>query len=221
MEELLGRRPGSGGLLHTGKILRMGDFVINFLNENRLRKRVFLPEKECRSEETNRPDRELSSLIQKWQDDSLFRRDAEIFQWILEHPWVTDGETEPVEYHFSYRAKRFRNILMKLTGKDGASLGMIWMVIHNGKLTVPYLFTDHPSLYPCMARTVFTTMVKQGCAYTTIRHPGLLEALKSYRGWFLSLRNMPQFIFTHEKLDGLLPQGTMIHDGDGDVVFTG
>jgi len=32
---------------------------------------------------------------------------------------------------------------------------------------------------------------------------------------------MPQLIFAHEKLAGLIPDNPVIHDGDGDVMFVG
>jgi hypothetical protein len=32
---------------------------------------------------------------------------------------------------------------------------------------------------------------------------------------------MPQLIFAHQDLAGLLPERRVIHDGDGDAMFTG
>jgi hypothetical protein len=32
---------------------------------------------------------------------------------------------------------------------------------------------------------------------------------------------MPQLLFAHEKIASEIPSGLLIHDGDGDVVFTG
>jgi hypothetical protein len=64
-------------------------------------------------------------------------------------------------------------------------------------------------------------MINHGSAYITIRNPGLLEAMQKYRKWFLSARDMPQLIFVHEKIAGMVPDSGLIHDGDGDVIFTG
>ena len=64
-------------------------------------------------------------------------------------------------------------------------------------------------------------MIENGCTYTTIRYPELTARLMAHQKAFLSVRNMPQLIFAHEKLASLIPEGSLIHDGDGDVMFTG
>ncbi len=72
-----------------------------------------------------------------------------------------------------------------------------------------------------MAETIIRTMIKHGCTHTTIRNPELLEKLKVHNKIFLKLRKMPQLIFAHQELAYLLPEKRVIHDGDGDVMFTG
>ena len=72
-----------------------------------------------------------------------------------------------------------------------------------------------------MAETIVRTMIASGCTHTTIRNPELMEKLLAYKRIFLSVRKMPQLIFAHEKLAGLIPDNPVIHDGDGDVMFVG
>jgi len=42
-----------------------------------------------------------------------------------------------------------------------------------------------------------------------------------FRKIFLYSKKMPQLIFAHGNLSASVPQGLLIHDGDGDVMFTG
>jgi len=72
-----------------------------------------------------------------------------------------------------------------------------------------------------MAETIVRTMITHGCTHTTIRNPELLGKLKTHKKIFLKLKNMPQLIFAHKELAHLLPKKRVIHDGDGDVMFTG
>jgi len=88
-------------------------------------------------------------------------------------------------------------------------------------LSAPYLFAGTEELHSCMAETIVRTMIDNGCTHTTVRNPELVEKLMAYQKLFLSVREMPQLIFAHEKLFGLIPENPLIHDGDGDVMFTG
>jgi len=48
-----------------------------------------------------------------------------------------------------------------------------------------------------------------------------VESMMAYKKIFLSVRQMPQLIFAHQDIFDLIPEKPLIHDGDGDVMFTG
>lgn len=214
-EELLGKRLGGQA------VLRRGDQLVNRLREGTLRKHPPVDPTRCQIDRIQTLEGELSQLIDASRQHSLFRRDTQIFSWILEYPWVTDQPADPVNYHFSYQARRFENILLRFRLPDGGALGLLWMIIHNRKLTVPYLFVSGESIYSYMASTVVHTMITQECAYATLRHSEMQKHLAKEKRWFLSTRKMPQLIFAHRQIAGEVPDQWLIHDGDGDVVFTG
>jgi GNAT superfamily N-acetyltransferase len=166
-------------------------------------------------------DPPMATLIEKHNKQNLFRRDAGIFQWILDFPWVTAGDADPVPYHFSYRSEQFQNLLYKLESEHGKQLGLLWLLIHDRKLSIPYLFMDDEKLLRPMARVCMETIIRSELAHATVRHEGLRRELKLYRKWFLSLRDMPQLIFAHRLIQESIPREFTVHDGDGDVVFTG
>lgn len=215
-EELLGCRLGSRKFLHTA------DLLINNLRGRSLERFRFPRQKvECRIELVHKLDEQLSALVNRLSKSSLFRRDSEIFRWALENPWVAQDGDIPVKYHFSHQANRFENRIYHFFHPDGKSHGVMWLLIHNNRLSVPYLFAECEELYPCMAETAVRTMIDDGCTHTTIRSPELVKKMMEYRKIFLSMREMPQMIYAHENIANLIPEHSQIHDGDGDVMFTG
>ncbi len=216
--ELLGKRlrgrPGSQ------KLLKTGDQLLNRLRERKLQSFKPVDHSLCKIERIAHLGPELTPVIEQSQASSLFCRDAEVFAWILDFPWVTDQRAGPLDYEFSYRANRFENILLKFTLRDSRGSGLLWLVLHNQKLSAPYLFFDNPDLQPLMATTLVHTMITRNCAYATIRQPLLVENLMKQRKWFLSVRNMPQNLYAHKKIAHEIPADLTLQDGDGDMVFS-
>lgn len=213
-EELLGDRLGGRG------ILRIGDQTINRLREKKLQGFEKVDGDLCRAEKVTSLKGEWKDLILRLQKGSLFQRDVDVFNWILAYPWVTEAKSDPLNYHFSYQSQRFENSLLSFTLPD-RSKGLLWMILHNQALSVPYVFAESDLLYSFMARTLIHYMISRNCAYTTIRHPALAAQLTTHKKLFISIRDMPQLIFAHKALDKQIPGEREIQDGDGDVVFTG
>lgn len=214
-EDLLGRRLGFTSLLKTA------DSFVNRSRERKIQKFQFQNNLTCDSTQLNGFVAQLSELVSRLQQDALFRRDREIFQWALEYPWVSEQTCDPVNYYFSYKADRFENLIYQITDINADKKGIIWLLLHNNALSAPYLFAADKSQHDCMARTLIRTMIDLGCTYTTIRNPELVKSLMVYEKLFLAVRPLPQLIFAHESLSGLIPENPVIHDGDGDVMFTG
>jgi hypothetical protein len=215
-EELLGSRLGYRQLLGTG------DRLINRFREPDLKKFRFADhEVPCKVARAGNFDKKTGELADRFSKDSLFGRDSEIFSWALENPWVSSSAGDPLRYHFSSRARRFENRIYHMAHPDGSSQGLLWVLLHNNVLSAPYMFASSGKLYPCMAGLIVKTMIDEGVTHTTIRYPQLMEQMMVYKKIFLSVREMPQLIFAHKDLTLLLPEKPLIHDGDGDVMFTG
>lgn len=215
LADLLGKRLGNNSLYTTA------DLLVNGFRKRKLERFRFPMDGECSRTQVDGFVAQLSGLVSKLQKDALFRRDREIFEWALEYPWVSEQACDPVSYHFSYKASRFENIIYQVSHADSGKQGILWLLLHNKVLSVPYLFAGDKHVYSCMSEVVVRTMIEQGCTHMTIRNRALLESLMAYKEIFLSVRNMPQLIFTHQSMIGLIPEKPLIHDGDGDVMFTG
>ncbi len=214
-EELLGKGPGSGKLLH------FADQVVNQLREGSVEKFKLREQDSCLVKRIPNFDGSYSEIGNTIQKESLFRRDSPIFSWALENPWVTQETSPALQYQFSYQARRFENILYHFSCKDTGKEGLAWLVLHNRVLSVPYFFAEENQVLPCMAGTILRTMIDEDCTHTTLRNPELIKSLSQFKKIFLSTRKMPQLIFAHEKLGDLFPEKPVIQDGDGDVMFTG
>ena len=213
-EDLLGERVGAR------ELLRLGDKTVNQLREHRLQKFKPVVNLQCKVERVSAFDQGMEVLILRVQEASLFRRTPEVFNWVLQHPWLTEENSAPLNYHFSFQASRFENILFKFTLPD-LSIGFLWLVRHNQSMSAPYVFSESDQIYPFMARTLIHQMISSDCAHTTIRNPHLTKALMAFKNSFLFIRPMPQLVFAHRKMTDQIPGNMEIQDGDGDVVFTG
>lgn len=214
-DELLNKRVGNT------RLFGMADRFINQLREKRIQSYEIASDRSCGVSEIDGFLSQLSELVKRLQQDALFRRDREIFKWALEFPWVTEQACGPLHYHFSYQANRFENILLQFSSPAGKIMGVMWMILHDSLLTVPYFFAGSEEVEACMADQIVRTMIEKDCTYTTIRNQKLLKHLQKHRKLFLGIRQMPQLVFAHQSLMDLMPGDPVIHDGDGDVMFTG
>jgi len=213
--ELLSRKGIPGSLLHGA------DQLINQIHDKKLARFQSDPVHPFTVEVIDAPGRDLESLLAEKQAKSLFRRDRKVFEWILQYPWVTDQKHESIPYHFSYRASLFKNRLLMFSTPELPVAGFLWMVIHDKRLTVPYAISTGTETEHAMAVEIIRSMIHDDCAYTTLREHSLVSQMNRFRSWFLARRGMPQLIFVHDKIAGLVPADRIIYDGDGDVVFTG
>lgn len=216
-------------------LLPMADRLLNRLVDSKLKK--FIPDitDDTRIYRIQNDHKGLEELTALPDRGSLFGRDRDrdIFRWILCYPWITTDPGDPLPYYFSYTSGHFENLLYRFdsdgkvgNGGEGVSgrknkRGWIWLLVHGNRMAAPYLQLSDPGLLPAMAQILIDTMIRHGCAYITVRHDGLREALRNQRKWFLTVRQMPQLVFYHENLEGLFPEEFTLQDGDGDVVFTG
>jgi GNAT superfamily N-acetyltransferase len=203
------------------QVLKLGDRLANRLVERKLERFDQAPDETCTVSRISISDPSVRKLVENGSGGSLFRRDAEVFKWIVDHPWISEKKEPVLPYHFSWSADHFENLHYKFELRDGKGSGFLWLVVHDRKMSAPYLFTDREKILPHMARVFIETMISRKIAYATVRHPALNEALGDYRKWFLSVRSMPQLIFVHKMLQEKIPKDFSVQDGDGDVVFTG
>ncbi|MCF8224837.1 MAG: GNAT family N-acetyltransferase [Bacteroidales bacterium] len=165
-------------------------------------------------------DASTEKIIGQTNDLSLFRRNQKEFYWIKEHPWVTGdpGISMKGNYPFTHIVERFENRWFKIQHKNATAF--LWIKVLNERVSVPYFFYDDPILLVAARQLLLNEMISNKSAYLTIRHPDLGPVMGTRKNPFLLTRSMPQHYFAHHSLRESLPEGQLIHDGDGDCVFT-
>lgn len=218
-------RAGSSELLKGRTVLHsllpVADRLINLKVEKKLKKYTpDLPD-DCHIRRVTEMDDAMEELAASSGAGTLFRRNREVFRWILQYPWVSTEANPSLHYHFSHHSGQFENLLYRFESKGTGGIGWLWLLVHGSRLGAPYVYTSDQGIISWMAATMIDTMIRHRCGYTTVRHDGLRNALAARRKWFLSARRMPQLVFCHKQLKDHIPGEFTLQDGDGDVVFTG
>lgn len=201
-------------------LLKFGDRILNGVHDLFISGSNYPIEAEVRVEEISGLDAELSELVRESVAGSLFARGPQEFNWIREHPWVTDGTAKPLpgSYQFNRQADPYISQWYKLSSEKGTAF--FWITVIADKCSVPYYFTNDPLLTIATRQIVFNTMIRHQCSHITIRHPELRTVLGTKGHPFLFSRKMPQRYFVHTAVAEQIPFNPKVFDGDGDCIFT-
>ncbi|MDA3821087.1 MAG: hypothetical protein PF450_00540 [Bacteroidales bacterium] len=127
-------------------------------------------------------------------------------------------ELPNASYQFTRKVSKFESKWFKIKGKDGSAF--LWLTHVNDKTSVPYFFSNDQMLVLAARQIVLNEMFENHSAHITIHHQELGPVLGTRMNPFLLARSMPQSYFAHKELLADIPEGKVIHDGDGDCVFT-
>lgn len=89
-------------------------------------------------------DNETDKFIKSKQQNSLFKRSAPEFNWIIQYPWVLQSPglmSKPSNYFFVSMAKRFFHLAVKILDGD-AVIGFLMMRVHDDLLDISYVYYD-------------------------------------------------------------------------------
>lgn len=213
--------PLLAGRIGMKRMLRLADRVINAFHHPNKDHTAFSVDPSVRIRQVGLDDPEVRKCIEGSMERSLFRRGPDIMEWILDHPWITELPDPPMEgsYAFSWKSNRFMNMLYLLENGKGQR-GFLWTLIHDRSMKVPYFLCDDPVLTVAARQLVIRDIIAGRASYLTIHHPGLGPVLGTRKNPFLFRKRMEQRFFAHEEICGKIPEGLMIHDGDGDCVFS-
>ena len=215
LHSLLGER------VKAGRLLEMTDRVINAFHDPMIRGMALgdIPAAVVRRIGPEEPLPE--KLINSMASQSLFARGRKEFDWIRKYPWVTDKPAGEIEghYHFTRKVSHYRNQWYHIRS-DGDE-AFLWITVINDRLSVPYFYQTGKMAVLAARNLVISEMIAAGCSHITIRHPELGPVLGTRKNPFIMSRAMPQHYFVHRSLENVLPEKYLVHDGDGDVVFTG
>lgn len=202
-------------------LLSLSDAIANIPVNIRLK--LFSPalSSKLKFEETDKLDDQIATLISAYNAGNFERRGEAELNWIKDYPWLnTAAESESKRYHFSVRASRFENFLIKMM--EGEKLkGFMHLTIRDNHLKIPYAFLSE-NMIPDALLYIYDLMVRLGLNMLTVFHPAIVQHLQENNSPFIYKRRIKRNYIITKTLDAHFADhaSVQIQDGDADCAFT-
>lgn len=161
------------------------------------------------------------------KESSLFlanlngHRNAEEINWAIENPWVLEGEKVESNYLFSSYSKQFKYYWIKIFNKKNEPITCSLLMIRDGHLKIPYLFTlsDLGQFVDFLNYFTINNKIKLMTSYSTELNK-MIELKNSLPN--IHERNVERRYMLHQKFVGKLQKNynPNFQDGDGDCLMT-
>jgi GNAT superfamily N-acetyltransferase len=167
---------------------------------------------------------EISQIIDeesvKFVDPFPKNRNAENLRWILQNPWILEGNKGIENYQFSSCSKEFNYYWIKIFDKNKVLKTVALLQTRNLNLKIPYLFSlDNLDEFASFLEDFISEKkIKTLISY----HPKLNEKLSKKKFPKLYQKEAERRYLFHKELIKSLPENYQpnFQDGDGDPVFT-
>jgi hypothetical protein len=203
-------------------LLKITDSVFNLAWEYRLQawEKKHKPDKDIIWEYVSRWEPAVSDLIQHESAMELVRRGEAEFDWIRDYPWIIEGKPDEnaKKYNFSSHSKRFEHHRIKLSEGDRV-VAFLVVTIRDFHLKVPYLYYREGSL-PAVADFLLHYLISAHASYISVFREDLSGYLHNCRSPMIWKKTILRYSAISNELAGLIPEGYILQDGDGDGVFT-
>ncbi len=168
-------------------------------------------------------NKKIEEFLRENTDQSLFKRNAEVFQWMVDFPWITGKKETGInlhKYHFSQFSKDFKQWFIKVTDDYDTIRGFLMLTLHKGILKTPYIITDD-DLISDVAIFIIKLATHNKVSVIVSQHAQLVIHLKKMKKFFIHQRASEYgFITTKNIVDKLKNTTYNFYDGDGDGAFT-
>ena len=198
-------------------LLKLGDSLLNALTDIRLNWHNF--KLDTKPEYLQAIDHISEEFFTKHQHNNWIKRSKKEIQWILEYPWLIQGEdTEQLNerYYFSCVEQAFKTKVVEFKNSHGEIIALLMLNIKNKNLTIPYLFAES-SNYSKISTFLFELMYAEKLNIFTVYHQEFSNYLRSIKTPFLFSKEMKKPYFISKKFEPL--QNLDFQDGDGDCAF--
>ncbi len=172
-------------------------------------------------EESTHLSEETISVLNHDHDSSGFKRSADELHWLMQFPWVLEGEneTEAQRYHFTSYSHQFKCAAVFIKDSTHNTRGIMIYTIRNGHLKIPY-FTHFcpPDL---LSRTVKDIIKKHRVTTMTLYSQELIDYLQKSKSIQSFSKEISRKYLISKTLSPIMPfHESTIYDGDGDCGFT-
>jgi hypothetical protein len=203
-------------------LLTVIDYVFNLLWQLRLNIWVncHQMDEKIKCEFVTGWDPSISDIIRRESAMELIRRGEVEFDWIRDYPWIIQGKRDEnaKRYHFSSHSARFEHHRIKVSEGNQVVAFMI-ITLHNNHLKVPYLYYQKRNLQ-VVTDFLLHFIISSNSGYLSVFREDLAGALENSQTPGLWKKRIARYSAISNDLAGLLPDGYVLQDGDGDAVFT-
>ncbi len=198
-------------------LLQLGDALLNTITDIRF---VWNKQKHLGNfEYVKSTDAISEEFFIKHQKNNWIKRTKKEINWILQYPWLKQGEdTEQLatRYYFSCIEKAFETKVVQFKNDKDEIIVLVILNIKNKQLTVPYLLAE-PKDFPLLSSFIFNLMSSERLTMFTSYHTEFCNYLTIIKTPFLFSKEMKKPYFISKKFEGL--QNLNFQDGDGDCAF--
>lgn len=166
---------------------------------------------------------ELQSFISTHNMNSLFQRNIKEFQWIIDHPWVTEKDEDDEidkKYYFTTSLKRFYQKAWIIKSNNEIT-GFIFYNVKNEEMSIHYIFYRSDQELKEFSSFILNKIKLEKISYLTLGDEKLIKMIKKERGFIFSKIWKKDFFVGKnllEKYPEILSKD--IYIGDGDSIFT-
>jgi len=202
--------------------LGLTDFIFNLIWELRLHiwEKQHKVDQNIKCEFISNWDPLISDLIRHESAMELIRRGEAEFDWIRDYPWIIQGRPDEnaIKYNFSSHSKRFEHHRIKIS--EGSQIkAFLIITLRDNHLRVPYLYYKWGSI-PVVTEFLLHYMISAHASYISVFREDLSGYLETYKSPMIWKKRIARYSAISNELAGLLPEGYILQDGDGDAVFT-
>lgn len=166
----------------------------------------------------------IDQVMKKYADNAVFKRTQNEVRWAVDYPWLlTDPQDDPYadRYHFSSIVESFNHEIYVLNPEKGTDACLICVTLRKGNMKVPYcLGIEGNEDILCSFFNWF--LIKNNVNTLTLFNEMLVRSLSPLRSRFFSIRPFRRHYIINKQFEGKmgLLDELLIHDGDGDAIFT-
>lgn len=198
-------------------LLQIGDAILNTITDTRF---IWNKQKPINNfEYIQTIDHISDEFFIKHQSNNWVKRTKKEINWILQYPWLVEGEdTEQLakRYYFSCIEKAFKTKVVQFKNDKDEIIALLILNIKNKQLTVPYLFAESKD-FPLLSSFIFNLMSSERLTMFTSYHSEFCNYLTTIKTPFLFSKEMKKPYFIAKKFEVL--QNLNFQDGDGDCAF--
>jgi hypothetical protein len=200
------------------KVLKSIDRSVNLLYQPVLFLwKMRLRNLKCDYSITTHIDNEVARFIDKMNRNELFRRGEPELNWIINNPWITNGQSDNAqEYAFSHEVKGYQMSVVKIVDNGKISAAYI-LLMHNDKAILTYCYY-RPDAVGKVADTIFKLLLENNIhTFTTFDEAVAAEIQKKSNPFIFTKKQVKHFAFPRQMREVVL-RGKIQH-GDGDCAF--